>query len=597
MSSQLNKSTSASNKTPAAKKAPARKNSYTKLAASGSPSDPEAPSFGMLGFGVPAIYTFCAKTCLNLLPTLSTEDIDFEYNRLRLIDSTFTGKATRPETKQAAIKQYLTRQIVVDIDQSMNSLTAAANLLSCTVNGECEKAVKNLTERALTAIEEVSDETKKQTTLITQQTATLISEAPSQNLDATSEVASMPLSPVRLLECDLSELTFHELSSELNFDLHHPGGRATSFFGSVPYTYGRTSHPVSVKPLPSTLKHVYEKLQQLDADITPENYTCLCTLYKDGSVGIPMHNDSEPSIVEDSQIYTVSIGATRNLRISSTVGPFVEHNIPLEHGSLYVMSRADQDNWRHGIDRDIAVRNPRISLTFRKLKQPESCTEPAPQTLHRIPPVAPPAQNSSSQSRHSRVLFIHDSIHRDTPEWLFDQIPGHRCQKRLNYQLTDSLNHDIKHAKTVIISCGINDLSRYGKSAKSLADNFCPRLVESCKSNESTQFVFCALSSTKISWLNREIDDFNLCMVNLARVIPNLTFYDAHAVIKRVHSYYVWDRNDRHGIHLHHDVRRAVAYELVNCVGKLCGSELPRHRNCAWLYHHEPNSPFRYHRS
>ena len=221
--------------------------------------------------------------------------------------------------------------------------------------------------------------------------------------------------------------------------MHLPGGRITTYHGSVPYTYGRTTHPVSVEPLPPILKRVYEQLQKLDADITPENYTCLCTLYKDGSVGIPMHSDSEPSIMEDSQIYTVSIGATRNLRISNTVGPFVEHNVPLEHGSLFVMSRADQDNWRHGIDRDITVRIPRISLTFRKLKQPESCTEPAPQTPHQIPPVAPPV-HSSAQSRHSRVLFIHDSIHRDTPEWLFDQIPGHRgCQKRLNY--TSSQTH------------------------------------------------------------------------------------------------------------------------------------------------------------
>ena len=59
----------------------------------------------------------------------------------------------------------------------MNSLTAAANLLTCTVNKECEKAVKNLAESALTAIEEVSVETKKHTTLIAQQTTNLIAEA------------------------------------------------------------------------------------------------------------------------------------------------------------------------------------------------------------------------------------------------------------------------------------------------------------------------------------------------------------------------------------------------------------------------------------
>ena len=242
------------NKTPATKKA-LRKNSETKLA-SGSSSGSEAPSFGMLCFGVPAVYTFCAKTCLNVLTTLSTEDVDFEYDRLRLIDSTFTKKVTKTLSKEAAIKQYLI-QIVIDIDQTMNSLTAAANLLSCSVNEECEKAVKNLAESALTAIEEVSVETKKQTTLIAQLTTNLIAEAhPLQNLDTSSEVTSMPHSPVRLLDCDLSKLTLNELSSELNFDLHHPGGRGTTYFGFDPCTYGRTSHPVSVEPLPPTLKHV-----------------------------------------------------------------------------------------------------------------------------------------------------------------------------------------------------------------------------------------------------------------------------------------------------------------------------------------------------
>lgn len=109
--------------------------------------------------------------------------------------------------------------------------------------------------------------------------------------------------------------------------------------------------------------------------------------------------------------------------------------------------------------------------------------------------------------------------------------------------------------------------------------------------------MFCAISMTKCNWLNAEIDAFNIIMLNLAKDIPNLSFFDAHAVIKRVDSYYVWDRNDRHGIHLYHEVQRVVAHELVNCVGKLCGSEQRRHRNCEWLYHHKPNSLSRYNRS
>ena len=567
-------------------------------AASESITDSEAPSIGMLGLGVPGNYTFAATTCLNLLSLLPSADLDFEFERLRLLSKSAT-KASTTDNKISFIRRHLLGQCALDADETMNKLTASLKLISCTVNEEVEKAVNSITERACTAIQEVSEESRKKTLLTVE--AASCSSSP-QTLSPPGQVASMPNlpPPVRFLDCDFGELSFDEIYRELVFDMKHPGGRSTSYFGSVPYSYGRTNHRATHdKPLPLVLKRIFDCLHETDPDITPTNYTCLCTYYKDGSVGIPLHSDSESSIVEDSMIYTASFGSTRIMRMSTSTGPFAEHNISLEHGSVFAMSQSDQSHWQHGIERDSLIRKPRISLTLRKLKQPDPSALPVPVAPSRVPPVAPPAQKQSSTSRHSRVLFIHDSIHRDTPEWLFDQIPGHRCQKRLNYQLVDSLEHqhEFKHSKAVVLSCGINDLARYGQSARSLADNFCPRFIDSCNNNKTTEFMFCALSMTKCNWLNAEIDAFNIMMLNLAKDIPNLSFFDAHAVIKRVNSYYVWDRNDRHGIHLYHEVQRVVAHELVNCVGKLCGFEQRRHRNCEWLYHHKPNSLSRYNRS
>ena len=165
--------------------------------------------------------------------------------------------------------------------------------------------------------------------------------------------------------------------------------------------------------------------------------------------------------------------------------------------------------------------------------------------------------------------------------------------KRLNYQLSDifKFEREFRHSKTVAISCGINDLARYGKAARTLADIVCPDLVRCCQQYSMTNFIFTSLTLVRDkSWLNAELLRFNQIMQDLARDIPNLYNFDSHGLICReVHPDRVWDRQDRNGIHLVLDVRRLVTRELVNCVGRLTGSHLPHHRNCAWLYYVHTN--------
>ena len=230
----------------------------------------------------------------------------------------------------------------------------------------------------------------------------------------------------------MSDIQFADLLKEIKFDTTHPGGRQTKYFGDIPYKYGRYSHAPEQYPTSEIFDKIFDKLGQIDADITKDNYTCLCTLYKDGHASIPLHQDDERSIVHDSSIYTVSFGVPRVLKLSNTVGPPAEHEVPLAHGTVIGMSRESQNSWRHGIDADPTVSGPRISLTLRKLQVP------APPPRDDVPPVAPPQRDqlrSTTQVRNSRVLFIHDSIHRDTPESMLEQVPGHTCVKHLNYQL------------------------------------------------------------------------------------------------------------------------------------------------------------------
>ncbi len=252
------------------------------------------------------------------------------------------------------------------------------------------------------------------------------------------------------------------------------------------------------------------------------------------------------------------------------------------------MSQVSQNTWRHGIDRDPTVKTPRISLTFRKLLTP-----PQPPAKSPVPPIAPPpplphAPFSQPHTRQSRTLLIHDSLIQDAPERVFERIPGQTCVKRLNYKLSDvfKFETEFKHASTVALHCGINDLARYGKTASSLADTVCPDLVRCCKQYNRTNFIFTSLTLARDKdWLNSEVLKFNRIMQDLARDIPNLYYYDSHGLICReVHPDWVWDRHDRNGIHFTLDVRRLVTRELVNCVGRLSNSHLLHHRNCEWLY-------------
>ena len=65
-----------------------------------------------------------------------------------------------------------------------------------------------------------------------------------------------------------------------------------------------------------------------------------------------MHHDDERCILPGSNIYTVSFGAERTLRLYNITGPLQEHFHKLEHGSVNVMSRESQSIWKHGINKE-----------------------------------------------------------------------------------------------------------------------------------------------------------------------------------------------------------------------------------------------------
>lgn len=139
-----------------------------------------------------------------------------------------------------------------------------------------------------------------------------------------------------------------------------PQPRLTAWLGTVRYRYSGIDH----EPRPFT--PVLEGLRQRLQAITDASYnSVLCNLYRHGRDSIGMHADDEPELGSQPTIASLSFGATRtfDLRRRDKAGRTL--HIPLEHGSLLVMSGDTQKYWLHGIAKVQHPVGERLNLTFR----------------------------------------------------------------------------------------------------------------------------------------------------------------------------------------------------------------------------------------
>ena len=125
----------------------------------------------------------------------------------------------------------------------------------------------------------------------------------------------------------------------------------------------------------------------------------------------------------------------------------------------------------------------------------------------------------------------------------------------------------------VVISCGLNDLSRYGKRAHVLADLVTRRFGECCRRNPNTTFVFNSILLTSFGWLNEEIAAFNKIMFELSFEHSNLMFFDSHEAIirsKPLNEGIIENRKEygANGCHITYAAKRLVISELVT--GLIC---------------------------
>lgn len=208
------------------------------------------------------------------------------------------------------------------------------------------------------------------------------------------------------------------------------GGRSTIYVGQHEYSYTGKSHPAEQPP-----EVISDLISQINAKYPEKQVnSCLITKYVNGNSFCPPHSDDEDVIDPESNIYTLSIGAKRNMVFNARPGTsFVPTTAELSPGSLMIFSRLSQEVWQHSIPPSPGLELLRYSFTFRH--------------------IAPFFINSTviCGDSNTEKLFFGDS-RTSFGKWM----PGRRMGAYHVTSIPDPM--DIGPHKNIVLHVGINDV-------------------------------------------------------------------------------------------------------------------------------------------
>ncbi len=112
---------------------------------------------------------------------------------------------------------------------------------------------------------------------------------------------------------------------------------------------------------------ILQRYLDLINDVTGGSFNgVLVNLYKDGTQYISAHSDDERGLDDAVGVASISFGATRTFRIRDKATKAIVVDVQHEAGQMMVMSGAFQREYTHEIPVQKRIRQPRISLTFRR---------------------------------------------------------------------------------------------------------------------------------------------------------------------------------------------------------------------------------------
>jgi alkylated DNA repair dioxygenase AlkB len=120
---------------------------------------------------------------------------------------------------------------------------------------------------------------------------------------------------------------------------------------------------LSMRPLPWD-PELLELKQKCEHASNSHFNSVLANLYRHGQDGMGRHADNEPELGRQPVIASLSFGEVRNFDFHHNQSK-EKVRLPLENGSLLVMSGNTQTHWQHSVAKTKKELAARINLTFR----------------------------------------------------------------------------------------------------------------------------------------------------------------------------------------------------------------------------------------
>ena len=146
------------------------------------------------------------------------------------------------------------------------------------------------------------------------------------------------------------------------FGRHIITKRKVAWYGDKSFSYTYSNRTREALPWTKELLELKVQIEKLSGE--PFN-SCLLNLYHNGDEGMAWHSDDEKTMMKDSAIASLSLGAERKFSLRHKQSKETL-TIVLESGSLLVMRGTTQTHWLHSIPKSKRIQMPRINLTFRQ---------------------------------------------------------------------------------------------------------------------------------------------------------------------------------------------------------------------------------------
>ncbi|MHA3892201.1 alpha-ketoglutarate-dependent dioxygenase AlkB family protein [Acinetobacter sp. GXMZU3951] len=141
-----------------------------------------------------------------------------------------------------------------------------------------------------------------------------------------------------------------------------PLPRLTSWYGDEGKAYKYSGILSQPNPWNKGLLYIKEQIERVAG--TQFN-SVLMNWYRTGEDYLNWHTDDEPELGKNPTIASVNFGETRDFQVRHKDDHQLKFTVPLQHGSLLIMSGEMQHFWEHAVPKRKKVLSSRFNLTFR----------------------------------------------------------------------------------------------------------------------------------------------------------------------------------------------------------------------------------------